>query len=155
MNYIQKIIDDFHGKKLEDVNPSKILPLWKLMGVYFLISTPFVYIAFLSRIENIFNIEDHSYIEHFIYGVFGVPFISAVLLFIPWIALYFKKAEDIRCVKVNFIVTLTAIVLICTSYLSEFERKGNLVNHFYFDVFSISIGVFLMFSIYKNIYIKH
>lgn len=138
---------------------SKFITLWEITIFNFAIGTPFAFIALFSRTHNIFNVDDHSYIEHFIYGVFGIPcFLALVMLGILTgnsIYKFFKRKENLKySFKYNNSIYWIAIFLIILSYLSEFHRDGNVVNHFNFDVISIFIGTLSFSFLFKNIHIK-
>jgi hypothetical protein len=138
---------------------SRFITLWEITIINFFVGTPPAFIALFSRTHNIFNVNDHSYIEHFIYGVFGIPsFLALVMLFILTgnsIYKFFKRKENLKySFKYNNAIYGIAIFLIILSYLSEYHREGNVVNHFNFDVMSIFIGTLIFSFIFKNVYIK-
>lgn len=121
--------------------------------VNFLIGIPFAYIGLLSRIDNIFEIKEHSYIEHFLYGVFGIPcFLGILFLISLTIIVFFKKVYKI---KYYIPILMVSIFLIFLSYFSEFHRIGNKVNHFNFDLFSIFMGTLLFLYVFKNKNLYH
>jgi len=121
-----------------------------------LFSMPFIYLATKSRAFNIFNIEEHSYIEHFIYGTVGIPaFIALIMLLASPLLSFFRNKTVQKDVRVEFFMLLAIVFLVFLSYISEYHRDGNLVNHFWFDVFSILIGFFFYYFIFKGKTIKY
>ena len=140
----EKIIKLINGKK----ESNQIVNI-KFIWIACLVSIAFVILALLSRIYNIFRIEEHSYFEHFVYAVFGNQLLATILLFFSYIARIFIK--DIKNIKISFVYLLSTFLIITISYLKEFHRDGpNLVNHFYFDTICTILFQILIFYIYKN-----
>lgn len=153
----------------------KKISIYKYLGIYFPTAFVMAIIALLSRGYNIFNIKEHSFIEHGIYGIFGIPlFVSVILVFIKLILLTEKKLEnkiynkiseffakfDLKnnnaeqnikdksyyTFKIIYLTLPSAFCLIIWSYSWEFFNSNNTFNHFFYDLIFITIG-FIIFSL--------
>ena len=51
---------------IDKINNEKTLNVYMFIFLNLLITTPFLIAVYYSRCENIFNLNDHSYVEHFL-----------------------------------------------------------------------------------------
>jgi len=128
---------------------------FRYMFINLCISIPFIMVALYSRAFNIFNINDHSYIEHFIYGVFGIPFFSGLLLLVIMGILALIDTPTKRNVHSSLFVCVSSFAIIGISYFTEYHRDANLVNHFWFDVGSVIFGAAIFLFIFRKKEIIH
>ena len=143
-----KLIKFLYGEK----ESNQILNI-KYIVIACLVSIIFVILAFLSRIYNIFGVEERSYVEHFVYVVFGNQLFTTFLLFLVFIGRNFIK--NIKDLKISFVYLMSTFFIITLSYLTEFHRDGpNIVNHFYFDTICAIVFQILIFFIYKNKFLR-
>ena len=123
-----------------------------------LITTPFLIAVYYSRCENIFNLNDHSYVEHFLTYFFGLPFLMALLLIIgkliTSIIFLFAKGE-IYPIYINTLNTVLFGFCVFVILVTELNRDGiNLINHTFFDLFSLLISYIIIYIAFKNYTIR-
>ena len=129
---------------IDKINNEKTLNVYMFIFLNLLITTPFLIAVYYSRHENIFNLNDHSYVEHFLTYFFGLPFLMALVLIIAKlitsIIFLFAKGE----IYPFYIKTLNTVCFISCVFLilvTELNRDGiNLINHTFFDLFSLLIS---------------
>ena len=143
---------------IDKINNEKTLNVYMFIFLNLLITTPFLIAVYYSRCENIFNLNDHSYVEHFLTYFFGLPFLMALLLIIgkliTSIIFLFAKGE-IYPIYINTLNTVLFGFCVFVILLTELNRDGiNLINHTFFDLFSLLISYIIIYIAFKNYTIR-
>lgn len=118
------------------INNEKTINAYMFIFLNLLITTPFLIAVFYSSHENIFNLNDHSYVEHFLTYFFGLPFLMALLLIfaklITSIIFLFAKWKKYP-IYINRFNTACFIFCVFVILVTELNRDGiNLINHTFF-----------------------
>jgi hypothetical protein len=143
---------------IDKINNEKTLNVYMFIFLNLLITTPFLIAVYYSRCENIFNLNDHSYVEHFLTYFFGLPFLMALLLIIgkliTSIIFLFAKGE-IYPIYINTLNTVLFGFCVFVILVTELNRDGiNLINHTFFDLFSLLISYIIIYIAFKNYTIR-
>ena len=143
---------------IDKINNEKTLNVYMFIFLNLLITTPFLIAVYYSRCENIFNLNDHSYVEHFLTYFFGLPFLMALLLIIgkliTSIIFLFAKGE-IYPIYINTLNTVLFGFCVFVILVTELNRDGiNLINHPFFDLFSLLISYIIIYIAFKNYTIR-
>ena len=143
---------------IDKINNEKTLNVYMFIFLNLLITTPFLIAVYYSRCENIFNLNDHSYVEHFLTYFFGLPFLMALLLIIgkliTSIIFLFAKGE-IYPIYINTLNTVLFGFCVFVILVTELNRDGiNLINHTFFDLFSLLIRYIIIYIAFINYTIK-
>ena len=143
---------------IDKINNEKTLNVYMFIFLNLLITTPFLISVYYSRCENIFNLNDHSYVEHFLTYFFGLPFLMALLLIIgkliTSIIFLFAKGE-IYPIYINTLNTVLFGFCVFVILVTELNRDGiNLINHTFFDLFSLLISYIIIYIAFKNYTIR-
>ena len=143
---------------IDKINNEKTLNVYMFIFLNLLITTPFLIAVYYSRCENIFNLNDHSYVEHFLTYFFGLPFLMALLLIIgkliTSIIFLFAKGE-IYPIYINTLNTVLFGFCVFVIFVTELNRDGiNLINHTFFDLFSLLISYIIIYIAFKNYTIR-
>lgn len=143
---------------IDKINNEKTLNVYMFIFLNLLITTPFLIAVYYSRCENIFNLNDHSYVEHFLTYFFGLPFLVALLLIIgkliTSIIFLFAKGE-IYPIYINTLNTVLFGFCVFVILVTELNRDGiNLINHTFFDLFSLLISYIIIYIAFKNYTIR-
>ena len=143
---------------IDKINNEKTLNVYMFIFLNLLIIIPFLIAVYYSRCENIFNLNDHSYVEHFLTYFFGLPFLMALLLIIgkliTSIIFLFAKGE-IYPIYINTLNTVLFGFCVFVILVTELNRDGiNLINHTFFDLFSLLISYIIIYIAFKNYTIR-
>ena len=143
---------------IDKINNEKTLNVYMFIFLNLLITTPFLIAVYYSRCENIFNLNDHSYVEHFLTYFFGLPFLMALVLIIAKlitsIIFLFAKGE-IYPIYINTLNTVLFGFCVFVILVTELNRDGiNLINHTFFDLFSLLISYIIIYIAFKNYTIR-
>lgn len=65
---------------IDKINNEKTLNVYMFIFLNLLITTPFLIAVYYSRCENIFNLNDHSYVEHFLTYFFWSSFSYGIII---------------------------------------------------------------------------
>ena len=120
---------------IDKINNEKTLNVYMFIFLNLLITTPFLIAVYYSRCENIFNLNDHSYVEHFLTYFFGLPFLMALLLIIgkliTSIIFLFAKGE-IYPIYINTLNTVLfgfcVFVILVTELNSDLSTENRTQN---------------------------
>lgn len=107
------------------------------------------YIGFESRIKNIFNIDEHAWIEHIFAGI-GVPAFIILLFVTP--TLIYNKIKNDYSVNPSYLYLsfIGSIGYFGVAIISEFFKETNIANQFAYDVLGIAIYFISILIIFKT-----